>query len=65
MSLVWFDVASAVFTLALIPVALTRTPQPPPPRLDLLGPRGLYRLAPAAVVGCVGVGPAQQRACSG
>ena len=30
MSLVWFNVAGAVFTLALIPVALTRTPQPPP-----------------------------------
>jgi MFS family permease len=56
MSLVWFDVASAVFTLALIPVALTRTPPPPPPRLDLLGPRGLYRLAPAAVVGCTASG---------
>lgn len=56
MSLVWFNVAGAVFTLALIPVALTRTPQPPPPRLDLLGPRGLYRVAPAAVVGCMASG---------
>ena len=52
----WFQVAGAVFTLALIPVALTHTPQPPPPRLELLGPRGLYRVAPAAVVGCLASG---------
>ena len=25
----WFELAGAVFTLSLIPVALTRTPQPP------------------------------------
>lgn len=56
MALIWFNVAGAVFTLALIPVALTRTPQPPPPRLDLLGPRDLYRVAPAAVVGCMASG---------
>ncbi|MEK0083587.1 MFS transporter [Benzoatithermus flavus] len=48
----WFDVAGAVFSLSLIPVALTRTPQPPPPRLELLSPRDLYRVAPAAIVGC-------------
>ncbi len=52
MSLVWFNVAAGVFTLALIPVALTHTPQPPPTRRGLLGPIGLYRLAPAAVVAC-------------
>ena len=41
-SLAWFEVAGAVFTLSLIPVALTRTPQPPPLRLEFLGPRALF-----------------------
>ena len=45
-----------MFTLSLIPVALTRTPQPPPPRLEFLGPRALYRVAPAAVAGCLASG---------
>jgi MFS family permease len=53
---VWFEVAGAVFTLSLIPVALTTSPQPPPSRLEVLGPRALYRVAPAAVVGCIGSG---------
>lgn len=53
---IWFEVAGAVFTLSLIPVALTRTPQPPPSRLEVLGPRALYRIAPAAVTGCVASG---------
>lgn len=52
----WFEVAGAVFVAALIPVALTHTPEPPPPRLQLLGPRALLRLAPAAVVGCAASG---------
>ena len=52
----WFEIAGAVFTLSLIPVALTRTPQPPPARLEVLGPRALYRVAPAAVAGCVASG---------
>ncbi|MFL5334499.1 MAG: MFS transporter [Geminicoccaceae bacterium] len=56
MSSNWFLVAGAVFTLSLIPIALTHTPQPPSPRLQLLGPRDLYRVAPAAVVGCLASG---------
>lgn len=50
---IWFEVSGAVFTLSLIPVALTRTPQPPPLRLEFLGPRALYRVAPAGVAGCL------------
>ena len=50
---IWFEVSGAVFTLSLIPVALTRTPQPPVPRVTQMGPRELYRLAPATVVGCM------------
>jgi MFS family permease len=53
MALGWFDIASAVFTLSLVPVALTRTAQPPAPRLELLRPRDLYRVAPAGIVGCL------------
>jgi MFS family permease len=52
----WFEVAGAVFTLSLISVALTSTPQPPPARLEMLGPRALYRVAPAAAAGCVASG---------
>jgi MFS family permease len=52
----WFEVAGAVFTLSLIPVALTRTPQPPPLRLQYLGPLAIYRLAPAGVAGCLASG---------
>ena len=52
----WFEIAGAVFTLSLVPVALTRTPQPPPPRPGYLGPRALYRVAPAAVIGCLASG---------
>jgi MFS family permease len=55
-ALAWFDVASAVFTLSLVPIALTRTPEPPPPRLELLRPQDLFRNAPAAVVGCCASG---------
>jgi MFS family permease len=53
---VWFEVAGAVFTLSLIPVALTHSPQPPPPRLEVLGPRALFRITPAAVAGCLASG---------
>ena len=52
----WLGVAGAVFMAALIPVALTRTPEPPPPRLELLRARDLLRLAPAAIVGCAASG---------
>ncbi len=49
-------VASAAFSLSLVPIAMTSTHEPPPPRLVLMGFRELYRLAPAAIVGCIGSG---------
>ena len=52
----WLELAGAVFMTALIPVALTRTAEPPPPRLHLLRARDLFRLAPAAIVGCAASG---------
>lgn len=53
---VWFEISGAIFTLSLIPVALTRTPQPPPLRLEYLGPLAICRLAPAGVAGCLASG---------
>lgn len=55
-TLAWFNAAGGVFTLALIPVALTRTSEPPPPKLELLGPMDLFKIAPAAIMGCLGSG---------
>jgi MFS family permease len=52
----WFHLAGSVFVAALIPIALTRTAEPPPPRVRLLGLRQLFQLAPAAVAGCLGSG---------
>jgi MFS family permease len=52
----FFMVASTAFSLSLVPVAVTSTHEPPPPRLVLMGLRELYRLAPTAVVGCLGAG---------
>jgi MFS family permease len=51
-----FVVASGLFSLALIPVALTRAPEPEPPRLVSLQLGALWRIAPAAVVGCASAG---------
>lgn len=51
-----FGMAGGVFSLALIPVALTRTPEPPPPRLVGLHLGEMWRIAPAAVAGCLGAG---------
>ncbi len=48
---VWFVLAGGVFAFALVPVALTRAPQPPLPAVERMGLRALARLAPAAVAG--------------
>lgn len=47
---------SAAYSLSLIPVALTRAPSPPVPKLVTLGMRRLYRIAPAAALGCAASG---------
>ena len=51
-----FLVASAAFSLALIPVGLTRARGPESPEVVSMNLRALWRLAPAAVVGCLYVG---------
>lgn len=52
----WFVLAGAAFSLALVPVALTRAPQPPLPSLERMGLRRLAGLAPAAVAGAIVAG---------
>jgi len=51
-----FLLASAAFSLALIPVGLTRARGPEAPEAVSINLRTLWQLAPAAVVGCVYVG---------
>lgn len=51
-----FGIVSVLFSLALVPVALTSVTQPEPVPLPRLGPRGLYRAAPLAVVGALASG---------
>ena len=59
-----FDVASAqlimvvsgLFSLALIPVSLTRAETPSQPKVVGVSVRHLYRVAPVAAVGCFAVG---------
>lgn len=46
-----FAFASAIASLALIPVALTRMPVPPVPAVPHLGLAALYRLSPVGVFG--------------
>jgi MFS family permease len=48
--------ASATFTAALVPVALTPAQAPPSPALRLVTVRELVRIAPAAVAGCLAAG---------
>ena len=49
-------IVSALFSLALIPVSLTRTTSPEPPEVVTVNPWKLYRQAPSAVLGCFVVG---------
>lgn len=51
-----FALAAGAFSIALIPVALTPTPAPTRPRTVSLELGTLWRIAPAAVVGCAAAG---------
>lgn len=46
----------AFCSMSLVPMALTRGPSPDIPPLKRLGVATLYKIAPAAVVGCVAIG---------
>lgn len=51
-----FSVVAILFSLAAVPLALTLTPHPAPPRQPRLRIAQLYRVSPAAVAGCFGAG---------
>ncbi len=55
-SFVLFSVAAIFYALCLVPVGLTRLPQPQPAEVPTLRPFRLYRMAPVGVVGCIAVG---------
>jgi MFS family permease len=60
----FFDVASAqlimvisgLFSIALIPVSMTRSESPAPPKVVAVSVRHLHQVAPVAAVGCFAVG---------
>jgi MFS family permease len=51
-----FSMVAMLFSLAAVPLALTLTPHPPAPRQPRLRVGQLWRVSPAAVVGCAGAG---------
>ena len=51
-----FSLVAILFTLAAVPLALTLTPHPAPPREPHLRIGQLYRVSPAAVAGSFGAG---------
>lgn len=55
-SFVLFSVAAIFYALCLVPVGLTRLPQPVPTEVPVLRPLRLYRIAPVGVAGCAAVG---------
>ena len=55
-SVVLVMIVSGLFSLALIPVSLTRSTSPSPPDVVAINPWHLYQQAPTAVLGCFIVG---------
>ena len=55
-SVVLVMIVSGLFSLALIPVSLTRSTSPNPPDVVTVNPLRLYQEAPSAVLGCFVVG---------
>ena len=51
-----FSLVAILFSLAAVPLALTLTPHPAPPRQPRLRIRQLWQVSPAAVAGCLGAG---------
>lgn len=49
-------VISGLFSLALIPVSMTRAESPLPPKVVAVSVRHLYQVAPVAAIGCFAVG---------
>lgn|SRR6185437_7668932 len=55
-SFVLFSLAAVFYALCLIPMGLTRLPQPHAATVPVLRPLRLYRLSPVGVMGCIAVG---------
>src|ERR1700712_695578 len=55
-SYVLFSTAAIFYALSLIPMGLTRLPQPQAAHVPVLRPFRLYRIAPVGVMGCIAVG---------
>ncbi len=51
-----FMLASMLFGLALVPVAMTRATHPPPVESTHFGIRRLYQISPVAMITCIGSG---------
>ncbi len=51
-----FSIAAIFYALCLIPVGLTRLPQPKPAGVAAIRPWRMFRLAPVGVAGCIAVG---------
>lgn len=52
----FFMAISAIFSLSMLPVAFTHAPLPNLPPAERMGLVGVYRTAPAALVGCIAIG---------
>lgn len=55
-SFVLFSTAAILYALSLIPMGLTRLPQPHAAHVPALRPRRLYGISPVGVMGCIAVG---------
>lgn len=55
-SFVLFNLSAIFYALCLVPVGLTRLPQPQPAAVPVLRPLRLFKVAPVGVAGCVAVG---------
>jgi len=51
-----FSLAAIFYSLCLIPVGLTRTPQPARADVPALNPLKIFRISPVGVAGCIAVG---------
>ena len=51
-----FSLCAIAYSLCLIPVCLTRLPQPMSVRVPAVRPLRIYRIAPVGIAGCIAVG---------
>jgi MFS family permease len=51
-----FNLAAMAFAICLIPIGLTRTPQPGHTEVPSLNPMKIFRASPVGVAGCIAVG---------